>query len=138
MRIGFFRCREQTTPFEMSCVEREVSDDGAIKTNDMSALLIEEGGSPNLLLNSTTIAFVCGGGREMHIEGYFIGEISQDACNGQAQQVGLHMKLIAHGHEGSLPEAPNYDVYIDGRRGEEWDFAKDWRVKFSRPALMEC
>jgi hypothetical protein len=139
MRIESHGCREHATPFEMSCIDHDKGSSGAIETNTMGSSMVDEAGSPNILLNSTEINFICGGGEPVHVEGFFIGAVGPDACKGAARlRYGLHMKLIAHGHEGVSSQAPNYDVYIDGRSGEEWDFEKDWAVDFGRPVQIVC
>lgn len=137
MRVGFLGCREQATPFGMSCVGNDASGD-EIETNVMGTTTVNEHGSPGVLLNSAELSFTCGGGGFVHIEGFFVGEVSHRACGGAARQYGLHMTLIAHGHEGTSPEAANYDVYIDGRGGVEYDFETPWRLRFDRVAELHC
>jgi hypothetical protein len=83
----------------MSCVERDGSTTVQIKTNDMGVRMIEEGDSPSILLNSAKMSFDCGGGREVNIEGYFIGEINRDAVLWTGSTDWL-------AHEAACPWAP--------------------------------
>jgi hypothetical protein len=136
-RIGFHGCREQVTPFEMSCSEVG-SSGGAIKTNAMTSSTVIEGGAPHLLLNSAESSFICGGGRVVRIEGFFIGEMVSDVCGGTTRDYGLHMEFIAHGHEGSLVGAANFDVYIDGYGDQDYEFETPWSLKFDRAATLIC
>lgn len=135
MRIGLYGCRELATPFKMSCVG---TSGGAIKTNGMASALVEEGGIPNVLLSSAETSFNCGGGRVTQIEGYFIGGFDRNACGDAARGYGLHMSFMGHGHEGTSAGAANYDVNIDGRGGEEYDFETGWKLKFSRIVRLRC
>lgn len=135
MRIAFRGCREEMTPFGFSCFGREASG-SVLETNPMGVTMISEVGTRGFLMSGTQLFFACGGLRRVHVEGFFTSEISPRACGSTKRRLTLHTKLIAHGREGE--DQPNYDVYIDGFGGEEYDFEGPWQLRFDREVRLRC
>jgi hypothetical protein len=133
--ISFSGCREQVTPFAFGCVNAGGSL-GTIETNELSTISYEEGKSRGLQFGGVFLSFVCGGlERALHIEGFFTGDIDRRSCDETARRFPLRMELIGHGREGSNP---NYDVYVDGYGGEEYEFTPPWSLAFEDPARFAC
>ncbi|HSS43099.1 MAG TPA: hypothetical protein VLK37_11200 [Solirubrobacterales bacterium] len=135
MRIAFHGCREEMTPFGFSCFGGKGSG-GVLKTNLMGVTTISEARTRSILMSGIQLFFACGGLRRVHVEGFFTSAIEPRACGTTSRHFTLHTRLIAHGREGE--DQPNYDVYIDGFGGEEYDFEKPWRLKFDGDARLRC
>ncbi|HEX3042778.1 MAG TPA: hypothetical protein VHP56_11885 [Solirubrobacterales bacterium] len=135
MRIGFGGCREEMTPFKFSCFG-EKPPGAVLDTNPMGVTTLSEGGTPGILMSGTQLFFACGGLSRVHVEGFFTSAISRGQCGATTRHLTLHTKLIAHGREGE--NQPNYDVYIDGFGGEEYDFDRPWRLRFGHEVRLRC
>jgi hypothetical protein len=135
MRIGFGGCREEMTPFRFSCFGEKPTGE-VLETNPMGVITISEVGTRGILMSGTQLFFACGGLRRVHVEGFFTSEISSRECGSTTRHLALHTKLIAHGREGE--NQPNYDVYIDGFGGEEYDFDRPWFLRFGRGVVLSC
>ena len=133
--ISFSGCREEVTPFTFGCVNAGVPL-GTIETNELSTTSYEGGRSRGLQFSGLYLSFVCGGLEQaLHIEGFFTGDIGPRSCDETARRFPLRMELIGHGREGS---APNYDVFVDGYGGEEYEFTPRWSLTFKSPARFAC
>jgi len=135
IRIGFRGCREEMTPFRFSCFGEKPSG-AVLETNSMGATTLSEAGTQGILMSGTQLFFACGGLSRVHVEGFFTSEIARRQCGSTTRQLILHTKLIAHGREGE--NQSNYDVYIDGFGGEEYDFDRPWRMGFDHEVRLRC
>lgn len=135
MRVGFRGCREEMTPFNFTCFDENPSG-AVLETNSMGVTTISEVGTRGILMSGTQLFLACGGLSRVHIEGFFTSEISPHACGSTTRHLTLHAKLIAHGRESE--DQPNYDVYIDGFGGEEYDFDRPWRLRFDHDVRLRC
>jgi hypothetical protein len=135
IRIGIRGCREEMTPFRFSCLGPKAPG-GALETNSMGVTTINEVGTRGILMSGTQLFFACGGLSRVHVEGFFTSEFSSRECGATTRHLTLHTKLIAHGRESE--GQPNYDVYIDGFGGEEYDFEKPWQLRFDRDVRLMC
>jgi hypothetical protein len=133
--ISFSGCRERVTPFAFGCVNAG-GPLGTIETNELSTTSYEEGSSRGLQFGGLYLSFVCGGLEQaLHIEGFFTGDIDPQSCDETARRFPMRVELIGHGREGS---DPNYDVYVDGYGGEQYEFTPRWPLAFEHSVKFVC
>lgn len=132
--LGFSNCHEQSTPFHFSCLGLE-QPFTTVRTNEMGTSPLEEEGIQGYLLSGVVVRMRCGASPQLTLEGFFDAGISKEECNRDTDRFSVHMKLIGHGRQGS---GPNYDLFIDGYEGEDYDFTSPWYFRFAHPVVIDC